>query len=51
LTHVRADVDNIEEHLVKKGKKLQAKSLAARSYGYQPEVDTNEELDAMEASY
>ena len=28
----------------------QAKSLAARSYGYQPEVDTNEELDAMEAS-
>jgi len=49
--YVRAAVDDIEEYLAKKGKKLQAKARAALSNGYRPEVDTTEELDAVESSY
>ena len=42
----RAAVDNVEEYLANKGKKLQAKTPAALSNGYRLEIVTTEELDA-----
>ena len=49
--YVRAEVDNVEEYLGKKGQKLPAKALDPLSSKYRPEVDISEELGEDEGSY
>ena len=49
--YVRAAVDNVEEYLSNKGKKLAAKALTPLKSNYRPEIDITEELGEDEASY
>ena len=49
--YVRATVDNLEEYLGKKVKKIPAKALTPLSSKYRPEVDISEELGEDEGSY
>ena len=49
--YVRAEVENVEEYLGKKGEKISAKALTPLSSKYRPEVDISEELADEEAYY
>ena len=44
-------VNNVEQYLKSKGKKLMAKAPAPMTNGYRPEIDISEELPDDEASY
>ena len=49
--YVQDAVNNVEQYLARKGKKLVAKALAPFKSNYRPEIDITEELDEDEASY
>ena len=49
--YVRADVDNFEEYLINKGKKLAAKALTHMKINYRPEIYITEELGEEESLY
>ena len=49
--YVQDAVNNVEQYLETKGKKLVARAPAPMTNGYRPEVDISEELPEDEASY
>ena len=49
--YVRAAVDNVEEYLSNKGKKLATKALTHMKSNYRQEIDITEELGEDEYSY
>ena len=49
--YVQDAVNNVEQYLKSKGKKLLAKAPAPMTNGYRPEIDILEELPDDEASY
>ena len=49
--YIQAAVENVKDYLKPKGKQLPSKAATPMKSGYQPEMDTSDELDHEEASY